>query len=236
VSSLVISAAAGSEVGRRYRENYDVVHLGFDPLLAVVADGMGDGPGSRMAGRTTVDTVVERFDGNAGIAVVQDAVASATLAARDYGREIGGLAGCTLTALVETGDGFWIAQIGDSRVYRLRSGLLELLTIDHTMAWLGAIHGWYPSDSAQARTARYQVTRYIGHPQLPQPDLIKVEPHPGDVFLLCTDGVTEQVSYHQIAEVLGGKASPQTMADSLLTAADSAGGNDNASAIVITIG
>jgi serine/threonine protein phosphatase PrpC len=235
VSSLVVNAAAGSETGRRYRENFDVAHLGVDPLLAVVADGMGDGPGSRMAGRTAVETLVERFAKNVGIAEIQDAIASACAVVRDYGQEIGGLAGCTLTALVETAEGHWIAQLGDSRVYRLRARLLELLTVDHTMAWLGAVHGWYPFDSAQASAARYQLTRYVGHFRIPEPDLMRVELQPGDAFLLCTDGIAEQVSYHQIADVLGRRESPQTMVESLLAAAESAGGNDNATAIVVTI-
>ena len=60
------------------------------------------------------------------------------------------LTGCTLTALVPDGAEAWIVQIGDSRAYRLRGDLLELLTVDHTAAWLGAVNGWYPFDSAEA--------------------------------------------------------------------------------------
>src|SRR5439155_24347704 len=140
-----------------------------------------------------------------------------------------------LTALIEATDGFWIAQLGDSRAYRLRSGLLELLTVDHTMAWLGAVHGWYPFDSPQAATARYQLTRYVGHPSLPDPDLLHIDPQPGDSYLLCTDGIAEQVSYHQIRDTLCQSAAPQEMARTLLEMADAAGGNDNATAIVITV-
>jgi serine/threonine protein phosphatase PrpC len=235
VTSLVLNAAAGSEIGRRYRENYDVAHLGTDPLLAIVADGMGDGPGSSMAGRSTVDTLVAACAGKPDITQIQDAVSAAHRQVGDYGRDIGALAGCTLTALIETTDGFWLVQVGDSRLYRLRSGLLELLSVDHTMAWLGAVHGWYPFDSPQAAAARYQLTRYIGHPGAPEPDLLRLNPRAGDVLLLCTDGVAEQVPYHQIREILSQPADPETMVRNLLDEANAAGGRDNATAIVVAV-
>lgn len=234
----VISAAAGSEIGNRYKANFDVVHLGLDPLLAVVADGMGDGPGSALAGRTAVDVFVERITAAAGAVdadTIREAVAVAQRRVGDIGRQVGGLAGCTLTALVSGTSGFWIAQIGDSRVYRLRAGLLELLTVDHTMAWLGAVHGWYPFDSAQAASARYQLTRYVGHSARPEPDVMSVAPLPGDVFLLCSDGVAEQVPYHRMLEILAQPSPPQVMVGQVLAAAEAAGGRDNATAIVVSI-
>ncbi|ALG12991.1 PP2C family protein-serine/threonine phosphatase [Kibdelosporangium phytohabitans] len=226
------AAAAGSETGNRYPANFDACHLGDDPLVAVVADGMGDGPGSAMAGRTTVDVVAAAPPTVAGI---RDAVARAHREVSAFGRQIGGLAGCTLTALWRTGDGFLAAQIGDSRLYRLRAGLLELLTVDHTMAWLGAVNGWFPFDSAQAAAARYQLTRYIGHPGAPAPDVMHVDSRPGDVLLLCTDGVAEQVPYHRILETLGSGTTPSAMVRDLLARAGAAGGNDNATAIVVQV-
>ncbi|MEU8900676.1 PP2C family serine/threonine-protein phosphatase [Nocardia sp. NPDC048505] len=231
---LRIEAAAGSETGNRYRANFDVVHLVREPLLAVVADGMGDGRGSALAGRTAVDTFVERAGGGvADAAVLREAVALAQRRVGEIGRAVPGLAGCTLTALTEGPDGFWITQVGDSRVYRLRDGLLELLTVDHTMAWLGAVHGWYPFDSPQAGSARYQLTRYIGHPGAPEPDLLNVTVRPGDRYLLCSDGVAEQVSYQYLEEVLGQRAAPAVLVRRLLDAADTAGGHDNATAVVV---
>ncbi|MEJ2856419.1 MULTISPECIES: PP2C family protein-serine/threonine phosphatase [unclassified Saccharothrix] len=225
------SAAAGSDPGRRYHANFDVAHLSTEPLLAVVADGMGDGPGSAMAGRTAVDLVVSHVRAS-GIAGIRPALTEAHQQVADFGRRSSTLAGCTLTALVETPDSLWIAQLGDSRAYRLRSGLLELLTVDHTMAWLGAVHGWWPHDSPQAHSARYQLTRYVGHPSHPDPDLLQVQPRSGDVYLLCTDGVAEQVPYHRILEILS-TSSPEAAVQALLADSEAAGGNDNATAIVV---
>lgn len=236
MSNVVVAAAAGSDTGQRYRANFDVLHLRTEPLLAVVADGMGDGAGSARAGRTAVDAFVELID-HPGVPltpnIIRDAVAQVQRQVCDIGRTLRDLAGCTLTALVASGADHWIVQIGDSRVYRLRDGLLELLTVDHTMAWLGAVHGWYPFDSQRAATDRYHLTRYLGHFGEPEPDVLSVSIRPGDIHLLCSDGIAEQVPYHSIRAILEQQADPQTMVANLLAAAAAAGGNDNATAIVI---
>jgi PPM family protein phosphatase len=235
--TLALTGATGSEVGRRYQANFDVAHLDLDPLLAVVADGMGDGEGSALAGRTTVDTFVEQIE-SAGGKIGPDSIRAAVSAAQDRVTEIGrhavGLAGCTLTALLAGEDeALWITQIGDSRVYRFRDDLLELLTVDHTMAWLGVAHGLYPYDSPQARASRYHLTRYIGHAARPEPDVLSVVPAPGDVYMLCSDGVADQVSYPRIREILRLHIEPSAMVERILAAADVAGGQDNATAIVL---
>ncbi|SDM44991.1 PP2C family protein-serine/threonine phosphatase [Allokutzneria albata] len=225
----MITAAAGSETGKRYRANFDVVHLTESPLRAVVADGMGDGEGSGRAGRTAVDTFVAGVTGDA----TADSLRAAVSTAQHAVAKIPGFAGCTLTAMVESSTGFWITQIGDSRAYRLRRGLLELLTVDHTMAWLGAVNGWYPFDSREAAAARYHLTRYIGHPELPEPDVLSVTVRPGDIYLLCSDGIAEQVPFQRIRDVLGQPLSPQAKVGRLLADAEAAGGNDNATAVVV---
>ena len=234
----MINTFSGSEVGNRYSANFDVVHLQQDPLLAVVADGMGDGRGSALAGRTAVDVFVEAVraaDGNAGPDTIRDAIAVAQQRVGEIGRELGRLAGCTLTALIASAGGFWIAQLGDSRAYRLRGGLLELLTVDHTMAWLGAVNGWYPFDSPEAASARYHLTRFVGHSARPEPDVLSVTLLPGDRYLLCSDGVAEQVEFGEIQKTLQRQSDPAAIVGELLAAAEAAGGRDNATAIVVTV-
>src|SRR5438477_3523120 len=119
--------AGGTEVGHRYQANFDVLRLEHDPPLAVVADGMGDSEGSAVASRTAVDVFVDNLT-TTDPATIRSAVAEAQRRVRAAGARIGGLTGCTLTAFLPTGRGdAWIAQVGDSRVYRYRAGLLELL-------------------------------------------------------------------------------------------------------------
>lgn len=230
-----LDVAGGSVVGNRYPANFDVLHLAADRPLVVVADGMGDGRGSAVAGRTAVDT----FAAMAGPSprALRAAVAEVQTRVRAAGAELHELTGCTLTAfLADDEHAAWIVQLGDSRAYRLRGDLLELLTTDHTFAWLGAVYGWWPADSPQARAARYHLTRYAGHPELPEPDVLNVTLRPGDVYLLCTDGLAEQVSYERLAEVLRDQPDPGQAATTLLRDSLAAGGDDNATAAVIRVG
>jgi PPM family protein phosphatase len=238
-----LTAAGGSVVGHRYRDNYDVLHLDGGRCLAVVADGMGDGPGSAIAGRTAVDVFVrETRSGRTSPAGLRAAVARVQQEVGRAGRDLHELTGCTLTAFAgapdRDGDGgpaAWIVQLGDSRAYRLRNGLLELLTIDHTVAWLGVLHGWFAVDSPEAHAARYRLTRYAGHPDEPEPDVLNVTLHPGDIYLLASDGVADQLSYERLAQVLGATPDPAAAVQALLDETLAAGGSDNATAVVVRV-
>jgi serine/threonine protein phosphatase PrpC len=242
--ALILNVGAGTEIGRRYQANFDVLHVGeapAAPLVAVVADGMGGGEGSRIAGRTAVDTFVERVGKAHQIdaIVLREAVAEVQRRVRAAGAQVADLTGCTLTALVVKQAEAWIVQLGDSRAYRWREGLLELLTVDHTMAWLGAVNGWYTADSQEAAAARYHLLRYVGHPSEPEPDVLNLQLRPGDVLCLCTDGLAEQVPYRRLAQILERQqtqeADPRGAVGVLLGDSLSAGGNDNATVIVVRV-
>ncbi|WP_234361832.1 PP2C family serine/threonine-protein phosphatase [Plantactinospora sp. BB1] len=270
-----LDVAGGSRVGQRYSANFDVLHV--DPVLPflAVADGMGDGRGSTVAGGTTMETMVAGVRAAApdlGPGPLRAAMARAQSLVRAAGAELNELTGCTFTGLVvvppatgpvDEGHGGgarrtaptaraapggstpdpatvaelsgWIVQIGDSRAYRLRDGLLELLTVDHTAAWLGAVYGWYPADSPAAAAARYQLTRYVGHPAMPEPDLLNVTLRPGDVYCLCTDGVAEQLDYQRLASRLGATGSLAETVRGILADTLVAGGRDNATAAVLRV-
>ncbi len=244
VAGRRLTAAAGSVTGDRYDANYDVLHLDPARALAMVADGMGDGRGSARAGRTAVDVFAAAFTTPAASssptpAALRAATAQVHHAVRRAGRDLTELTGCTLTAFVAApGDpepAGWIVQLGDSRAYRLRDGLLDLLTIDHTVAWLGLLHGWFTAGSAEAQAARYRLTRYAGHPEAPEPDVLNVALHPGDVLLLCTDGVADQLTYESLTQILSAAPDPAEAVALLLDATLTAGGADNATAVVIRV-
>jgi serine/threonine protein phosphatase PrpC len=252
--------AADSVVGNRYAANFDVLHLDPARSLVVVADGMGDSRGSAVAGRTAVDTFVRELPAEPTAAGLRALMASVQQRVRAAGAELSSLTGCTLTAFVaagrpglgpgvgQPGPGVgrpgvgapvlgeaWIVQIGDSRAYRLRGGQLELLTVDHTAAWLGAINGWYPADSPQAHAARYRLMRYVGHPAEPEPDLLNISLLPGDIYLVCSDGLAEQVPYERLAAALTEMSDPSATVSALLADSLSAGGHDNATVAVIRV-
>ncbi|ASW54409.1 PP2C family serine/threonine-protein phosphatase [Plantactinospora sp. KBS50] len=235
-----LEAAGATCVGSRYPTNFDVLHVDGDLPFLAVADGMGGGPGSTLAGMTAMATLVDEIhtagpevggDGlRAALAEVQDQVVRA-------GADLGELTGCTLSALLAgaAARDAWVVQLGDSRVYRLRAGLLELLTTDHTTAWLGVVHGWYPADSAEAAAARYQLTRYVGHPEQPEPDLLNVSLLPGDVYCLCTDGVSDQLDYQRLRQQLGRPAQLHEIAEQLAADTLAAGGADNATVALLRV-
>ncbi|MEU4161856.1 PP2C family serine/threonine-protein phosphatase [Actinoplanes sp. NPDC026670] len=240
----LLSATAATIVGNRYPANFDVLHLDEGRPLAVVADGMGDGPGSTAAGRTAVEVFVRETAGGTlsaagatptawtGPAVLRSAVAEVQRAVRAAGRDIAGLTGCTLTAFAGDVDGSaWLVQLGDSRAYRLRDGVFELLTSDHTAAWLGILNGWYAPDSREAYRDRHHLTRYAGHPGMPEPDLLNVSLRPGDRFLLCTDGVSDQLHDRRLADAL----TERTTVVELLAETLDGGGDDNATAVIIQV-
>ncbi len=233
-----LTAAAGTQVGNRYPENFDVLHLDRDRPVGVVADGMGAGEGSRRAGRTAVATFA------AGVWAappspghLRAVVAGVQARVRAAAAGLAELTGCTLTAFVgDDSDGSaWLVQIGDSRVYRMRAGLLEILTTDHTAAWVGSIYGWFHADSPEGRAARYRLSRFIGHPESPEPDVLNVSLLPDDVYCVCTDGVAEQVSYEGLRDVLRDVTDPAAAVAALLTRTLAAGGEDNATVIVVRV-
>jgi serine/threonine protein phosphatase PrpC len=239
MSAVQFAVGGDTQIGNRYPANFDVLAVersaGGQPIMAV-ADGMGSGRGSAFAGRTTIDTFLEvTRAGQPSAQLMRAAVAQAQQRVIDGGRTWPELTGCTLTGLVVDGDQAWITQVGDSRAYRWRNGLLEQLTVDHTEAWLGAINGWWTHDSAQAHSARYHLLRYVGHPDAPEPDVLNVALRPGDVLCLCTDGIGEEVAYQRLAQVLGSAAEPAEMARLLLADAMAAGGNDNATAAILKV-
>jgi PPM family protein phosphatase len=234
--TLHLTTAGGTCVGNRYPANYDVLHLG-DELLAV-ADGMGASDGSAAAGRTAMSTFTTAVHRDSTPETLRAAVAAVQRDVREAGRRLDGqLTGCTLTALIPgPGDLAWIVQLGDSRVYRQRGTLLELLTTDHTAAWLGAVNGWYPHDSPQAHAARYQLYRYAGHPDEPEADLLAVTLRPGDTYLVCTDGIAEQVDHQRIDTHLRSRAPLTGIAAGLIEDSLRAGGQDNATAALLRVG
>lgn len=230
-----LTAAAGSVTGKRYDDNYDALLLDPAMPMAAVADGMGDGPGSALAANTTAQIFAREAPDAHSPAALRAIVAQIQASVRRDGRDLDALTGCTLTAFTADDTTAWIVQLGDSRAYRLRDGLLELLTVDHTVAWLGILHGWFAVDSEEAKAARYRLTRYIGHPDAPEPDVLSVTLRPADVYLLCTDGVSDQLSYERLAQVLASGSDPGAAAHILLDDTLEAGGDDNATVVVIRV-
>jgi serine/threonine protein phosphatase PrpC len=242
---MKLDSYALSIAGRR-TSNEDAVcaHPGLG--LFVVADGMGGYEGGEIASALAVEAIqelVRRTAGDADVtwpykidpqrSVTENELMVATLMAADRiaARRCGELRdmGSTVVALRLSRDGAVIAHVGDSRVYRLRDGRLVQLTIDHSMVAQLEAAGIKPDANF---AWRHVVTRALGT-ATSEPEVQRDAVERGDVFLLCSDGLSEVLAVEQIATLLA--APVEAACRALVDAAYAAGSRDNISAVVVRV-
>ena len=242
---MMFDSYALSIAGRR-TNNEDAVcaHPGLG--LFVVADGMGGYEGGEIASALAVDAIhdlVRRTAGDADVtwpykidptrSVTENELMVATRMAADRiaARRQGELRdmGSTVVALRLAGDHAVIAHVGDSRVYRLRHGALAQLTIDHSLSAQLEASGMKPDANF---AWRHVITRALGT-ATSEPDVQCQAIERGDVFLLCSDGLSEVLEPAHIAALLA--ASAQVACHALVDAAYAAGSRDNISAVVVRV-
>lgn len=225
---------AATDTGRHRRFNEDS-YLAAAPVF-VVADGMGGHAGGAVASRTAVDAFVTL---TSQTLVSPDEVRQSCI---DAAHEVAALAtphsapGSTLAGVAlteQSGRAYWMVfNIGDSRVYLFRGGRLEQISVDHSRVQELLDAGTPPSD---IHVGRNVITRALGGGQmrLPSADHWLVPALEGDRFVLCTDGLTSEVTDLLIQAIVGSASHPQTAADDLVRAAVTAGGRDNVTAVVV---
>ena len=144
--------------------------------------------------------------------------------------------GTTLTLAKVHGDEVSLAHVGDSRAYRLRDGELEQLTRDHSLVAELERSGQITAEAAEHHPQRSIITRALG----PEPD-VEVDTYTlagreGDLFLICSDGLTSMISDDEVASILGSARSLDEAADALVRAANQSGGKDNITVILFRLG
>lgn len=231
-------ASALSDTGRRRLQNEDAFVC--DPPLYAVADGMGGAQAGEIASRLAAAALEERAAGLQGEEAVADLVREAN--ARIYRHALGDPAaagmGTTVTAvLVDESDGtVAIAHVGDSRAYRLRGGVLDQLTADHSLVAELLREGRLTEEEATQHPHRSVITRALGTDAEVQVDTVRVEAQPGDLYLLCSDGLTSMIRDGEILRVAASAGGdPERMTAALVAAANRAGGEDNVTVIVFEI-
>jgi PPM family protein phosphatase len=230
---------AATATGRVRRVNEDS-YLAL-PALSAVADGLGGHGAGDVASSLAIDAL-------AACAGVRPLAAAAVLAALDDANraivdataqrgEADGM-GTTLTglALIETGGGshLMVFNVGDSRVYRLADGRLDQITVDHSEAEELVVAGALTRDQARAYARRNIVTRALGTDPAPTPDHWLRPAIDGDRYLLCSDGLFNELPDDPIRQLLA-TGDPQHAATALVAAADDAGGHDNITVVVVDI-
>jgi protein phosphatase len=237
---LTLQWASASDVGRVRRVNED--NLWVSERLFVVADGMG----GHAAGEVASELAIAEFRRLAERPTLHTedltrAISQANGQIVKTGSQRGdrfGM-GTTLTGMsvVSAGgtDQWAVFNVGDSRVYRFAGDRLSQLTVDHSEVQELVTAGQLLREDARVHPRRNVVTRSLGSDPAPVPDVWVMPPVVGDRFLICSDGLTTELDDPDIAEVLRDVADPQTAADELVRRANSAGGHDNITTVVVDL-
>lgn len=239
---LGLRSAIGSDVGRRRTSNQD--SGATTGRLLVVADGMGGHAHGEVASAVTVSALTD-LDARlpedlTGVDLAEEmtnALVAATDALEQQAQadpEMRGM-GTTVVSLLLTGEHLALAHIGDSRIYRLRSGRIEQLTHDHTMVQQLVDEGQITAEEALSHPRRSVLMRALSTDHAPEPDLDRVPIQEGDRFLLCSDGVTAVLSDDALQDVLSTVEEPSAAVSRLIDLANEGGGPDNITAIVADV-
>lgn len=212
-------------------------------IIAVVADGLGGHNAGEIASQETVKIVTERlqtFEANrstqtkieALTAVVEEANEKVYQLANQHGKLQG--MGCTVVSIIAEPNEVVIAHVGDSRAYLLHKDGLYQLTEDHSFVNLLKKHGQITEEEARTHPKRNMIVRAVGTSESVEVDLIDTPWRQGDIFLLCSDGLTSMVSDREIGLVLSSsRMNLEEKADRLVEMALEAGGTDNISLILL---
>ncbi|MFN3729059.1 MAG: Stp1/IreP family PP2C-type Ser/Thr phosphatase [Fimbriimonadaceae bacterium] len=245
---VISNVACKTDLGRVRENNEDKFEFfipGDDALLAargqifVVCDGMGGHAAgqiaSELAAKTFIDVYLRHPSADAAEAA-RAAIAAANRFVLDVSRVVPGRRGMgtTLTALMLVQDQVLVANVGDSRAYRLRDGALEMLTWDHTLVEELVRGGMLTREAAEHHPQKHVLTRAIGVEDTLIPTVEWHDLAVGDCFLLCSDGLSNHVSDERIAEELAGPGLSQAVWN-LIAAAMLDGGTDNCTALAIRV-
>ena len=233
----IIEETGLSDVGRHRQANEDSYFMSA-PVYAV-ADGMGGAQAGEVASRIAV----EQFESMGG----PGAGPEATLAeiARTANRRIHELAradqsragmGTTLSAAMVSGDEVSIGHVGDSRIYRFRDDRLERLTTDHSYVQELVSQGRLTPEEAEVHPQSAIITRALGPEPEVEVDTFTIEGHDGDIYLICSDGLTGMVREGPMADILRGAGSLDDAASELVHVANENGGRDNITVVLFRLG
>jgi serine/threonine protein phosphatase PrpC len=233
----VVEEAARSDTGLQRTANEDA-YLSRSPLYAV-ADGMGGAQAGEIAARIATETLEQqpRDTGNAEESLARMASEANRrifeLARSDSSRA--GM-GTTLTGALVSDKEVSIVHVGDSRAYLFRDGDLRQLTRDHSLVEELRRQGQLTTEEAEEHPQRSVITRALGPEPEVDLDLHTHQARNGDVFLLCSDGLTGMVREERLLEILEESASLQEAVDALVEEANRNGGRDNITVVAFRVG
>ena len=235
-SDIQWSSAGCSHIGQVRKVNEDAFYHSTEQGLWVVADGMGGLARGDYASSVVVDACVHFTQSNTLAGSIRDLEIRLRRAHENCRQAFRGeRVGSTVVALLSYGQHSFFLWAGDSRVYRLRGDQLKQMTVDHTAAQGMYARGEISAKKAMSHPAAHVLTRAVGVHQTLHLELSYEAVERGDRFLLCTDGVYNDLDRGEILQRLA-KGAAQASAQDLIDGALERGGNDNITAMVIDAG
>jgi PPM family protein phosphatase len=228
--------ASKTDVGRQRHSNEDNFY--DQPPLFAVADGMGGAQAGEVASEMAIEEFVQARDTAAPAERQLEQIAKAA------NRKIWDMAqadsrhagmGTTLTAAMLEGQHVAVGHVGDSRLYLFRDGRIERLTRDHSMVEEFVRQGKLTPEQAEKHPQRSVITRALGPEGDVEVDTFRVPAREGDVFLLCSDGLSGMVSDGDLAAIIGAGEPLDSTAKTLVEAANAEGGRDNITAVLFRL-
>lgn len=222
----------------------------------IVADGLGGHDNGQVASRMAVNIIAERMtrellsaplqtekdgetvqppDEDDLVSLLRNTIEEANLALCQKNQRDKTDMGSTLTGCMIAGEHAYIVNVGDSRTYMVRGGQIYQLTTDHSLVGQLVAGGLIEPDDVYTHPQRSQIFRSLGDKPNAQIDIFKQQLLPGDILLSCSDGLWEMVRNPQIESVLNSAPDPQTACSQLIDAANTNGGEDNVSAVIVFV-
>ena len=238
---LRIRAAAVSDQGRRRTSNQDAFGFDLSKGLFVVCDGVGGANAGDVASRMVVTSMLDLFPQDAsdrrGGDVLHRCVQWANRRLHDAAIGEKAFAGMctTMAATYFDGTRFWIAHVGDSRVYLLRQGSLHRLTDDHSVLAGRLRDGLAELAPEEAHRLEGVLTHAMGASDFVVPDITMVATEDQDFLLLATDGLTKMLRHSEILAVMLSSRSPEEACRELVRTANDVGGEDNITCLIVGI-
>ena len=233
----VAEKAYRTDTGRQRRANEDSFYVRA-PVF-VVADGMGGAQAGEVASRMAAEEFDRDLPSGSPEEALRDAFRSANRKIHDHAAtdEAHAGMGTTLTAAIVDAerDEVAIGHVGDSRAYRLRGPKLERLTQDHSLVEELRRKGQLTDAQAEEHPQRSIITRALGPDPEVEPDVHTEQARPGDVYLICSDGLTTMLGEDRITRILRGATSLDAAVRALVDEANRAGGRDNITAVAFSL-
>ena len=239
------SAAAATDRGRKRPSNEDAFAYSVEHGVYLVCDGMGGAAAGEIASSLAVDETLNHLSRRIGsgvetgnlvhlaeeaIGIANDAIYKR--AERNY--KLSGM-GTTLVGLIVDERRVLVFNVGDSRCYLLRNSKIQQLTMDHSLVEEQVRLGRMTHSEALRSPLKNVITRALGTQSRVTPDVFEREAEPGDLFLLCSDGLTRELSDSQIESVLRSDLTLAVQCTKLVEAAMNAGGNDNITCLLVRV-